>query len=182
MLGSGKAFGVSLSYLVQDRPGGSAEAVGLAEPFIHADERLNVVLGNNLFSDSLTDDIKNYERQQSGAKILLHKAADPGRYGVAEVRNEKVLRIAEKPKLAKNCNAVTGIYMYDHTVFDMIKRIRRSPRGEWEISDVNNMYISQNLMTYDHLKGWWLDTGTFASYQKANQLLQNSTMSLRESR
>lgn len=178
LLGSGKTFGVSLSYLVQDRPGGIAEAVALSEPFIHSKERIVVALGDNLFSDSLTGYIKNYERQKSGAKILLHKVEDPGRYGVAELRNDKVIRIVEKPKHPKSPNAVTGIYMYDHSVFDMIKRIRPSPRGEWEISDVNNMYISQNLMTYDYLKGWWLDTGTFASYQKANQLLQNATLNI----
>ncbi|MFM9276981.1 sugar phosphate nucleotidyltransferase [Paenibacillus jiagnxiensis] len=177
LLGSGHEFDVTFSYKVQDQAGGIAQALGLAQGFIR-DEPMAVILGDNIFSDNITPYIDNYRLQGSGAKILLKEVHDPERYGVAELDGAKIRSIEEKPKQPKSSYAVTGIYMYDASVFDIIKNLKPSSRGELEITDVNNAYIEQGELTYDILQGWWTDAGTHESWGKANELLRGEIFDL----
>ncbi|MFB5674567.1 sugar phosphate nucleotidyltransferase [Paenibacillus terreus] len=177
LLGSGHEFDVTFSYKVQDQAGGIAQALGLAQGFIR-DEPMAVILGDNIFSDNITPYIANYRLQGSGAKILLKEVHDPERYGVAELDGAKIRSIEEKPKQPKSSYAVTGIYMYDASVFDIIKNLKPSSRGELEITDVNNAYIEQGELTYDILQGWWTDAGTHESWGKANELLRGEFFDL----
>jgi glucose-1-phosphate thymidylyltransferase len=177
LLGSGHEFDVTFSYKVQDQAGGIAQALGLAQGFIR-DEPMAVILGDNIFSDNITPYIDNYRLQGSGAKILLKEVHDPERYGVAELDGAKIRSIEEKPKQPKSSYAVTGIYMYDASVFDIIKKLKPSSRGELEITDVNNAYIEQGQLTYDILQGWWTDAGTHESWGKANELLRGEFFDL----
>jgi len=172
LLGSGREFGVSFTYKVQDEAGGIAQALGLAEQFA-AGDRMVVILGDNIFSDSIAPYVERYMRQEKGAKILIKEVPDPQRYGVPELRDGKIVSIEEKPKHPKSCYAVTGIYMYDNQVFEIIKTLKPSERGELEITDVNNAYIKRNELTYDILQGWWTDAGTHASWAKANELARD---------
>lgn len=169
LLGSGYEFGVSFTYKVQDQAGGIAQALGLAKDFVGS-ELMTVILGDNVFDDDITPYIHKFKQQGSGAKILLQQVPDPNRYGVAELYGDKIVSIEEKPKEPKSEYAVTGIYMYDSSVFDIIQTLKPSGRGELEITDVNNEYILRKQLTYDILDGWWTDAGTHASLQKANQL------------
>lgn len=177
LLGSGYEFGVSFSYKVQDQAGGIAQALGLAQSFIK-DEPMTVILGDNIFLDDITPYVENFKRQGKGAKILLKEVQDPERYGVAELDGAHIRSIEEKPKQPKSSFAVTGIYMYDANVFNIIKTLKPSGRGELEITDVNNAYISQGMLTYDELKGWWTDAGTHDSWSKANELLRGEKFDL----
>ncbi|MFB5267906.1 sugar phosphate nucleotidyltransferase [Paenibacillus enshidis] len=177
LLGSGYEFEVSFSYKVQDQAGGIAQALGLAQGFIR-DEPMAVILGDNIFADDITPYIDNYRLQGAGAKILLKEVHDPERYGVAELDGSKIRSIEEKPKQPKSSYAVTGIYMYDAAVFDIIKSLKPSSRGELEITDVNNAYIEQDQLTYDILQGWWTDAGTHESWGKANELLRGESFDL----
>ncbi|MCE5169389.1 NTP transferase domain-containing protein [Paenibacillus profundus] len=172
LLGSGTEMGVSFTYKVQDEAGGIAQALGLAEQFVGRDQML-VILGDNVFEDTIGEYVQNFREQSSGAKILLQKVHDPQRFGVAELLGDHIKSIEEKPKDPKSNLAVTGIYMYDHTVFDIIKSLQPSARGELEITDVNNAYIQRNELTYDILQGWWTDAGTHASLSRANELAKN---------
>ncbi|MFC5700852.1 sugar phosphate nucleotidyltransferase [Cohnella faecalis] len=172
LLGSGKEMGVSFTYKVQDEAGGIAEALGLAEQFVGA-EPMVVVLGDNVFSDDISGYLTNFKKQRSGAKILIQEVADPQRYGVPELHGDRIVSIEEKPAIPKSNFAVTGIYMYDNSVFEIIKNLRPSGRGELEITDVNNAYIASNQLSYDILVGWWTDAGTHASWAKANELAQD---------
>ncbi len=172
LLGSGKDYGVDFTYKVQDQAGGIAEALGLAKNFVNND-RCVVILGDNIFEDNLLPYIKSFENQQAGAKILLKEVNDPTRFGVAELKGKKIVSIEEKPKNPKSNYAVTGIYMYDSNVFDIVKTLKPSGRGELEITDVNNAYIKQGLLTYDILKGWWTDAGTPESLFKSNTLAKD---------
>ena len=169
LLGSGKEFGARLSYEVQEEAGGIAQALGLAEDFADG-ENIAVILGDNVFQDNLASAVKSFDGQK-GAKIFLKQVHDPHRFGVAEMRDGKILSIEEKPKNPKSDFAVTGIYMYDARVFDVIKTLKPSGRGELEITDVNNFYIKENSMSYEILKGWWTDAGTFDSLLRANMLV-----------
>lgn len=169
LLGSGKEFGLSFTYKVQDEAGGIAQALGMAERFVNND-RMVVILGDNVFSNSIVSFVEGFEEQQSGAKILIQEVPDPQRYGVPELAGEKIVSIEEKPKNPKSNYAVTGIYMYDNRVFDIIRSLKPSNRGELEITDVNNAYIISNELSYDVLSNWWTDAGTHASYSKANEL------------
>jgi len=171
LLGSGRDMGVTFTYKVQDEAGGIAQALGLAEHFVGQD-RMVVILGDNVFEDEISPYVDNYRRQSAGAKILLQEVHDPQRYGVAELIGENIVSIEEKPVRPKSSYAVTGIYMFDSSVFDIIKTLAPSGRGELEITDVNNAYISQNKLTYDILRGWWTDAGTHASLARANELAQ----------
>jgi glucose-1-phosphate thymidylyltransferase len=171
LLGSGKEMGVSFTYKVQDEAGGIAQALGLAEHFVGADQMV-VILGDNVFLDDITPYTVNFKAQKKGAKILIQQVLDPQRYGVPELQGEKIISIEEKPSSPKSNYAVTGIYMFDSSVFDIVKTLKPSGRGELEITDVNNEYISRNELTYDELKGWWTDAGTHASLAKANELAQ----------
>ncbi|WP_432665328.1 sugar phosphate nucleotidyltransferase [Wukongibacter baidiensis] len=169
LLGSGYEFGVNFTFRIQDRPGGIAEALGLCKEFVGNDCCL-VLLGDNIFEDSIIEYVKKYEKQGIGAKVLLKEVHDPKRYGVPELREDKVVKVEEKPENPKSNYCVTGIYMYDNRVFDIIDTLKPSGRGELEITDVNNWYINDNSLTYDVLKGWWTDAGTFDSWFKANLL------------
>jgi glucose-1-phosphate thymidylyltransferase len=168
-IGSGREFGCEFTYRVQDEAGGIAQALGLARHFGRGG-RLVVVLGDNIFSSPISSFAKAFRRQPSGAKVLLKEVPDPERYGVAITEGDKVARIVEKPRPAPSRLAVTGIYFYDETVFEVIATLKPSARGELEITDVNNAYVARGDLTYDLLPGWWTDAGTPASYQLANQL------------
>ncbi|WP_270165995.1 sugar phosphate nucleotidyltransferase [Paenibacillus sp. SYP-B4298] len=170
LLGSGTEFGASFSYKVQDQAGGIAQALALAESFVKEEEMI-VLLGDNIFSEPLRPYIDNFQRQGSGAKILLHQVPDPQRYGVAEIQGELIAAIEEKPQQPKSHYAVTGIYMYDAQVFEMIQTLKPSGRGELEITDVNNVYIRQGQLTFDILQGWWTDAGTHESWSRANEMV-----------
>lgn len=172
LLGSGKDFGLSFTYKVQDDAGGIAQALGLAEHFVQ-DDRMVVILGDNVFQDSIAPFVHNYSQQECGAKILIQKVPDPHRFGVPELSENRILSIEEKPQYPKSSYAVTGIYMYDHKVFDMIRSLQPSARGELEITDVNNAYIAKGELSYDVLSQWWSDAGTHASYSKANELAKD---------
>jgi len=172
LLGSGRDYGVTFTYKVQDEAGGIAQALGLAEQFVHGDQMV-VILGDNVFSDSIVPYVNNFREQRVGAKILIREVPDPQRYGVPELRDGKIVSIEEKPIQPKSNFAVTGIYMYDAKVFDIIRTLRPSARGELEITDVNNAYIMRNELTYDILKGWWTDAGTHASLLRANELAKD---------
>lgn len=172
LLGSGHEMGVNFTYKVQDQAGGIAQALGLAEHFV-GDDQMVVILGDNVFSDTIADYVENFRKQREGAKILIQEVHDPQRYGVAELYGEQIVSIEEKPAEPKSSYAVTGIYMYDSRVFDIVKTLRPSGRGELEITDVNNAYINSNALTYDILRGWWTDAGTHASLTHANDLAKN---------
>lgn len=170
LLGSGKDFGCRFTYKVQDEAGGIAQALGLAENFA-GNEPVLVILGDNIFESSLKEAVRNYSGE--GAQILIQKVPDPKRYGVAELDGDRVVSIEEKPKEPKSNYAVTGIYFYDPSVFECIKTLKPSGRGELEITDVNNHYIQKGAMTSSVLKGWWTDAGTPESYQVANKLIRS---------
>ncbi|MBU1701364.1 MAG: NTP transferase domain-containing protein [Candidatus Eisenbacteria bacterium] len=171
LLGNGKAFGLShIDYVYQEGEGGIAEALGLAE-YYSSGQSIAVILGDNIIQDDITPYVTSFHQQGGGAKILLKEVPDPQRFGVAVLEGERVSRIIEKPKDPPSNYAVTGIYMYDSRVFDIIKTLKPSDRGELEITDVNNAYIKMNEMTYDFLKGWWTDAGTFESLYRANCLV-----------
>ena len=171
LLGNGKEFGLKhINYTYQKGEGGIAEALGLAEHFVDNDKAA-VVLGDNIIEKSIKEHVENFIKQPKGAKILLKKVDDPERFGVAEVKDGKVLNIEEKPKKPKSNYAVTGIYMYDSRVFEIIKTLKPSDRGEMEITDVNNDYISRGEMTFSVLEGWWSDCGTHESLLKAGNLV-----------
>ena len=172
LLGSGKDFGVEFTYKVQDEAGGIAQALGLARHFVNGDKCV-VILGDNIFEDDITPYVKEFEEQKEGAKILLKEVPDPQRFGVPEFKDGKIIAIEEKPKEPKSNFAVTGIYMYDSEVFEIIKTLKPSWRGELEITDVNNAYIKKGTLTYNILKGWWTDAGTPESLFRANELCKN---------
>lgn len=176
LLGSGKDMGVSFTYKVQDEAGGIAQALGLAEQFVGTDQMV-VILGDNVFEDDISTYVKNFREQEKGAKLLLQKVHDPQRYGVAELDGDKILSIEEKPQIPKSNYAVTGIYMFDSCVFDIIKTLRPSARGELEITDVNNAYIAKEQLSFDILQGWWTDAGTHVSWAKANELARDIVFS-----
>lgn len=167
LLGSGKEWDVRLSYKVQDDAGGIADALALAEGFIGKQEKFIALLGDNLFEDRLTPYLQAFSKQEHGAKILLKEVTDPRRYGVPVLAGDTIISIEEKPKHPQSRYCVTGIYMYDDAVFDVIRSIHPSERGELEITDVNNVYARQGDLTYHVLVGWWIDAGTFDSLREA---------------
>jgi glucose-1-phosphate thymidylyltransferase len=170
LLGSGKDFSCRFTYKVQDQAGGIAQALALAENFA-SNSNLAVILGDNIFNASLKPYFQKFAAQKKGARVLLKKVQNPQRFGVAEIAQGRVTKIMEKPKKPKTNYAVTGIYFYDNAVFDIIKTLKPSGRGELEITDVNNHYISKNQLEYDILSGWWTDAGTFESLNAANKLV-----------
>jgi len=169
LLGSGKEFGCELTYRVQDEAGGIAQALGLARRFGRGGG-LAVILGDNIFESSIRPFAEAFRGQRGGAKILLKEVPDPGRYGVAATEGGRVVKIVEKPAHPPSNLAVTGIYFYDEDVFDIVRTLAPSRRGELEITDVNNAYIARGDLTYDVLPGWWTDAGTFESLKHANDL------------
>jgi glucose-1-phosphate thymidylyltransferase len=168
-LTSGKELGIKLSYAVQENPGGIAQALGLCKDFVK-DEKSVVILGDNIFEDydKIRESIENYE---SGAKIFLKKVHDPERFGVATVKDNKIIRIEEKPIRFESDLAVTGLYLYDSQVWEIIDSLKPSKRGELEITDVNNFYVNKNEMSYTELNGYWIDAGTFESMFKASMIM-----------
>ena len=169
LLGSGKEFGCDFTFKVQEEAKGIAHALLLAEYFANRD-KIVVILGDNITTHSIKPYIDNFKKQGGCAKVLLRKVSDPERYGIAALDELKVIKIEEKPKEPKSNYAVIGIYMYDNKVFDIIKILKPSARGEYEITSVNNEYIKNNELTYDVLKGEWTDAGTFESLQYANKM------------
>lgn len=168
LFGSGGALGLRLTYRIQDRPGGIADALLLAEGFIRSDERFVVLLGDNLFEDSLQSFITSYLKQPSGARVMLKKVSDARAYGVPLLEAGRIVRIEEKPQYPLSSYCVTGIYGYDASVFDVIRGLKPSKRGELEITDVNNTYATRGKLSYSVLEGWWTDAGTFESLQAAS--------------
>lgn len=172
LLGSGSDIGVTFTYKVQDEAGGIAQALSLAEHFVGEDQMI-VILGDNVFEDDITKYVNNFEAQKNGAKILIQQVDDPTRFGVPELQGDQIISIEEKPCYPKSSYAVTGIYMFDHHVFDIIRTLKPSARGELEITDVNNAYIERGELTFDILQGWWTDAGTHPSLARANELAKD---------
>ena len=171
LLGNGAEFGLKhINYTYQEGEAGIADALKLARHF--ADNgKIAVMLGDNIIEKSIKKAVDEFRKQSTGAKILLKEVDDPERFGVAELKNGKVVSIEEKPKRPKSNYAVTGIYMYDENVFDIIKTLKPSRRGELEITDVNNAYLKRDELSYSVLDGWWTDSGTFDSLLRANNLV-----------
>ncbi len=171
LLGNGHEFGLKgINYAYQEKEGGIAEALSLAEYFAD-DDKVVVILGDNIFEKSIKEQIEEFASQTSGAKILIKESERPERFGVVEFEGDKVSKIVEKPEKPKTNLIVTGIYMYDSNVFNIIKDLKPSGRGELEITDVNNAYLAKGELTYSKLEGWWTDAGTFDTLLKANQLV-----------
>jgi len=174
LLANGKEFGLRhLNYTYQEGEGGIADALSLAEHFADGD-RICVVLGDNIVEKSIRHAVEEFASQPRGAKILLKEVPDAERFGVAEINGGRILGIEEKPKNPKSNYAVTGIYLYDETVFDKVKTLVPSDRNELEITDVNNAYIREGTMTFSFLDGWWTDAGTFESLLRATNLVAQS--------
>ena len=171
LLGNGKAFGLKhINYTYQEGEGGIAEALSLVEHFT-ADEPVCVVLGDNIIEGNIRTAARAYRHQGGGAKIILKKVPDPERFGVPELDGRNVVRIEEKPQHPRSEYAVIGIYMYDSSVYEIIRTLKPSDRGELEITDVNNAYIERGEMTWEELEGWWTDAGTFESLLRASNLV-----------
>jgi glucose-1-phosphate thymidylyltransferase len=171
LLGNGKEFGLKhLNYTYQEGEGGIADALGLAEHFSDY-EKIVVILGDNIIEGNIVRTVKDFRKQKEGAKILLKQVPDAERFGVPEIVDGKIIGIEEKPKIPKSKYAVIGIYMYDGKVFDIIKTLKPSERGELEITDVSNAYISEGKMTFNFLEGWWSDAGTFESLLRTSNLV-----------
>jgi len=172
LLGSGKDFHCRFTYKVQDEAGGIAQALALAENFAQG-QPVAVILGDNIFQANLTSYAEKFIAQGTGARILLRQVSDPRRFGVAELADGKIIGIEEKPQKPKSNYAVTGIYFYDGGVYDIIRTIKPSARGELEITHVNDAYITKGQMAYDILEGWWTDAGTLESLDRAGELVKN---------
>ncbi len=171
LLGNGKDFGLKhLNYTYQEGEGGIAAALSLAEHFADRD-KIVVVLGDNVIEKNIREAVKSYRRQEEGAKIMLKEVPDPQRFGVPAFEDGKIIRVDEKPLKPASSYAVIGIYMYDPKVFDFIRTLKPSERGELEITDVNNFYIREGKITWDVLDGWWSDAGTFESLQYAGNMV-----------
>jgi len=175
LLGNGKQLGLRhIEYAYQKGEGGIADALSLAEDFAD-NSRVAVILGDNIIERSIKKSVDAFRKQAEGARILIKKVHDPERFGVVEFIGKKITRIKEKPKKPKTSYAVTGIYLYDKSVFDIVKGLKPSKRGELEITDVNNAYIKAGIMQYDILSGFWTDSGTFESLLRANNLVARKT-------
>ncbi|MDD5043076.1 MAG: sugar phosphate nucleotidyltransferase [Patescibacteria group bacterium] len=170
LLRSGEEFGARFSYGVQEKPGGIAQALGLCDDFADND-KIVVMLGDNILEDNIKEAVDDFARREKGAKIFLKEVENPKSFGVAEVNGDKIVSIVEKPAEPKSNLAVIGLYMYDNQVWEVIKTLKPSGRGELEITDVNNFYVKQGTMTFSKLTGWWGDGGeSFDSLLKAAEL------------
>ncbi len=172
-LGSGKDFGCEFTYRVQEEAKGIAHALALAEGFARGG-RTVVLLGDNIFETSLQHAVNDFHAQQHGARVLLKQVSDPERYGVATLNGNHIVAIEEKPEHPKSDYAVVGVYFYDASVFDIIRTVEPSARGEYEITAVNNAYIDRDELEYSLVHGKWVDAGTFDSLTEASQILMNS--------
>tara|TARA_B100000700_G_scaffold331776_1_gene468453 strand:- start:8160 stop:8891 length:732 start_codon:yes stop_codon:yes gene_type:complete len=172
LLGSGNSLKCNLSYRVQQEPLGIANALSLCQDFCN-NSKFCVILGDNIFEDSLKNYVKSFESSSSACCLFLKEVADPEKFGIAKLdeKNRKILKIVEKPKSYISNYCVTGVYMYDDSVFSKISDLKISDRGEYEISHVNQQYVDDDNYTFNLLKGWWTDAGTFKSYRNANELL-----------
>jgi glucose-1-phosphate thymidylyltransferase len=174
LLGNGNQFGLKhLNYTYQEGEGGIADALSLTEFFVSG-EKVCVILGDNLIENNIVQAVEDFRAQPSGAKVLLKEVDDAERFGVAEIAGDRIVSIEEKPKNPKSNYAVTGIYFYDSQVFEFIRGLSPSVRGELEITDVNNLYIKHSTLTYNYLEGWWTDAGTFNSLRRATNLVAES--------
>jgi len=173
ILGSGKELGVRLSYTIQQKPIGIAQGLGLARAFVEG-EKVALILGDNLFGDNFKDAITAFKKKKRGAMVVIKEVKDPQRFGVVKFdkTGKKILSIIEKPTRPPTNCAVTGLYLYDNCVFDVIKNLKPSARGEYEITDVNNHYINEGTMDFIKAKKFWLDAGTFDSLHQANLLVR----------
>ena len=175
LLGNGKEFGLKhINYTYQEGEGGIAAALDLAEYFAE-DDPICVILGDNVYEQNLRKSASDFIRRGSGAKIHLKRVENPQRFGVPIIDGDRIVKIEEKPKQPKSEYAVTGLYMYDSTVFEIIKTLKPSGRGELEITDVNNAYIERNEMSYEIIEGWWSDAGTFDSLLRTNILVASQS-------
>jgi len=168
LLGSGRNQGLNLSYEIQDEAGGIAQALGLAKNFAR-NENIAVILGDNIYQDKF-----NVSDFKEGARVFIKQVEDPKRFGVAEIEEKTIKSIEEKPENPKSNYAVTGLYVYDNKVFDIIKTLKPSGRGELEITDVNNAYIKEGTMSFSMLEGYWSDAGTFESLHRASSFVKES--------
>jgi len=175
LLGNGKDFGLKhINYTYQEGEGGIADALSLCE-YYAAGDAVCVVLGDNIIENNIKHGVDQFRKGgEQGAMIFLKEVDDPHRFGVAEIKDERVVRIIEKPKNPPTNYAVTGFYLYDNQVFDFIRELKPSDRGELEITDVNNRYIKSGTLRYDFIEGWWTDAGTFPSLQRATNLVVQS--------
>ncbi|MFA6635501.1 MAG: sugar phosphate nucleotidyltransferase [Candidatus Omnitrophota bacterium] len=181
LLGNGTEFGLKgINYAYQENEGGIAEALGLAEYFADNDKCV-VILGDNIIEKSIKKEVEEFSAQKEGARIMIKESSHPERFGVVEFEDNKIKRIIEKPKNPPTNYIVTGVYMYDGKVFDFIKGLDPSGRGELEITDVNNMYIEKGQMEYSMLDGWWTDAGTFTSLLRASNLVAGKDASKNQS-
>ena len=168
LLSNGKDFGLQhINYTYQEGEGGIADALRLAEHFVEGDP-MCVILGDNIIENNICDAVAGF---RGGAHILLKEVPDPQRFGCPEIVNGRIVRIEEKPKQPKSSYAVTGVYLYDATLFDKIRTLKPSARGELEITDVNNLYLQEGRLSYSILEGWWTDAGTFESLVNATNLV-----------
>jgi len=171
LLGNGSEFGLKdMNYTYQEGEGGIADALKLTENFVDK-EKVIVMLGDNIIKDDISEAVAEFEKQREGARIFLKEVQDPERFGVAEIKDGKVINIEEKPKDPKSNYSVIGLYMYDNQVFDIARTLKPSDRGELEITDVNNEYIRRGNMSYSIIEGWWTDAGTFESLYRASKLV-----------
>ncbi|HDM37550.1 MAG TPA: spore coat protein [Candidatus Omnitrophica bacterium] len=171
LLGNGSEFGLKhLNYTYQEGEGGIADALRLTEHFAEG-KKIVVILGDNIIEKSIKRYVDKFRRQKDGARILIKDVPDPERFGTVELKGDRIVGVEEKPKRPKSNYVVTGIYMYDNRVYDIIKTLKPSARGELEITDVNNDYIRRGKMSYDILDGWWTDAGTITSLLRANNLV-----------
>lgn len=172
-LGSGREFGAKFTFEVQDKPTGLAHGLSLAETYIGADSCV-MILGDNIFEHNFSEDISSFK---SGARIFVKEVPDPERFGVVEMgENNQVINIEEKPAVPKSQLAQTGIYIYDEHVFDFIRELKPSSRGEFEITDLNNLYLQRGLLTAHQITGEWIDTGTFESLFKAAEFRREQVL------
>ncbi|MGE6630429.1 sugar phosphate nucleotidyltransferase [Bacillus sp. NPDC077027] len=181
LLESDKELGMNIVYQVQPEAEGISDGLSYAKPFV-TNEKFVLMLGDNIFEDSLKPFVRSFEKQEGGAKVLLKQVSDPQRFGIAEIDREhnRILSIEEKPAKPRSPYCVTGIYFYDQEVFQYIEKISPSARGELEITDVNNLYISNSQITYDMLKGWWIDAGTHESLHLASTKIFETIQKIEE--
>ncbi len=172
LLGNGREFGLKdIHYTYQEGEGGIAQALSLTEHFVDRDKCV-VILGDNVLEKSIKSHVDAFRKQERGARILLREVPDPERFGVAEVDGQgRIVSIVEKPKQPKSNFAVTGVYMYDEMVWDVVKTLKPSGRGELEITDVNNAYLRAGTLQHSVMDGWWTDAGTFESLLRASNLV-----------
>lgn len=177
LLGSGRDFGLKhINYTYQEGEGGIADALRLAEHFAGG-QKICVILGDNIIENNIISACEKFRQQEQGAHIILKAVPDPERFGVPVFEGDRIVRIEEKPKKPKSKYAVIGVYMYDATVFDRIRKLKPSDRGEYEITDVNNQYLAEGKLTYSTLDGWWTDSGTFESLRHATNLVAEGRVS-----